>query len=331
MNQRVGPYEVLGRLGSGGLGVVYLASDTRNGEAVALKLLREQSADGVPARRLAREFQALAGLRHPGVVQVLEAGTDGDALYLAMEFVDGLPLRSWLDATYDAASWDGGRLVASERTAARTRRPVMLDDEPDSVPAARRRPVTPRTTGEMSAENLLLSPEERASLNRPLRRAKLRHALRQLLDALAFVHARGLVHRDVKPGNVLVAADGQVKLVDFGLVKVLSAGHITSAQGTVVGTYRYMAPEQARGEDVDARTDLYALGVLLFEALCGRPPFVQRQLSALIDAVLGQPAPDPRQINPEADPELSRLALSLLGKRPEDRPGSAAALLAELG
>ena len=120
---------------------------------------------------------------------------------------------------------------------------------------------------------------------------------------------------------MLVGPGGVVKLADFGLVKSTQAMGRTTAPGQVVGTYRYMSPEQALGEPVDARTDWYALGALLYELLCGRPAFPQTQPAQLVDAIGRHAPPPPQALLPEVDPPLADLALALLSKRPEDRPG----------
>jgi serine/threonine protein kinase len=163
----------------------------------------------------------------------------------------------------------------------------------------------------------------RAKLNDRDRIARLRHVIAQMCDGLACIHARGLVHRDVKPSNVLIAEDGVAKLVDFGLVKsTLSSGNTTAA-GRVVGTYRYMSPEQARGARVDGRSDLYSLGCLTYEMLCGRAPFIQQQTPDLLHAIVYQSPPPIHSINPGADSTLVAIAEKLLHKNPQARPSSA--------
>jgi serine/threonine protein kinase len=133
------------------------------------------------------------------------------------------------------------------------------------------------------------------------------------------VHARGLVHRDLKPSNIMVDDARRVRLMDFGLVKLSSdAAHLTQ-HGKVVGTYRYMSPEQACGEPVDARADLYSLGVILFELLCGRPPFTARRPSELWEQITSRAPPPVLSVNAGADPRLAACAERLLAKRPAER------------
>jgi serine/threonine protein kinase len=325
-------------VGRGGLGVVYHASHEATGEVVALKVLNQPAADTVAARRLAREFRALSEIEHRNIVRVLDAGVHEDYPYLTMEYVDGLPLRTYLEVSPDddhdyaprpppappedsaSGSMPGGRPAgdtSSSSAGVSAGALAWLDGEgePDSLPpGARQGPGT--NPG-------ILSPELVRSLNRPARVTRLRDVLAQLCDGLAFIHARGLVHRDLKPSNILVAEGGTAKLVDFGLVKLAQSTGNTTATGHVVGTYRYMSPEQAKSAPVDGRSDLYALGGVLYEMLCGHPPFTHQQTAALLQAIVYQPPPPVDAFNPYADPALVRIAMRLLQKAPAERYQSA--------
>lgn len=324
MPNRAGPYRLLSPVGRGGLGVVYRAVDERSGRLVALKLLNRPLSDQLAARRLMREFQALRPLAHRNVVRVLDAGVHDEVPYLAMELVEGLSLRAWLDS--DEPSCCGAPPSVTEpdpadETTETTATPLdWFEDEPDSLslptPARGVAPAGPLPTC------------ERARLNRPQRLARLCDAVAQVADGLAFIHARGLVHRDIKPSNILVAHGGCAKVVDFGLVKGCEGESETTATGAVVGTYRYMSPEQARGDAVDARSDLYALGGVLYELLCGQSPFCHTPPTALLGAILQQtPAPLER-LNPEAPSALGHIALRLLEKEPASRIQSASEVAA---
>ncbi|KFE63210.1 serine/threonine-protein kinase [Hyalangium minutum] len=156
-------------------------------------------------------------------------------------------------------------------------------------------------------------------LNRPERMGKLKDAMLQVCEALAYIHGHGLMHRDLKPSNIMVDEDRQVRLMDFGLAKFLADDAGLTADGRMVGTFRYMAPEQILGEPLDARADLYSLGVILYELMTGRTPFDAKTPSALWQQVLEvEPAPI-LGINLKGDPQLARVAHKLLRKEPDDR------------
>jgi hypothetical protein len=159
-----------------------------------------------------------------------------------------------------------------------------------------------------------------AALNRPERVARFKDALLQLCEALAYIHAHGLVHRDLKPANVMVDDDRRVRLMDFGLAKFLAAGdaEVTGA-GHIVGTYRYMAPEQLMAEKLDSRADLYSLGVVIYEMVTGRVPFSARSPLELWQQVLATEAPAVLALNPNADGQLARVAHRLLRKEASER------------
>ena len=261
---RIGRYEIVRRVGSGGMGVVYEARDTRDDSRLALKVLLPHAAeeqDGL--LRFKREFRALARLHHPNVVRVFDAGLDDDVAFIAMEFLDGVNIREYLTAI------EAG----------------------------------------------------------PARNAELRRCLAQVFAALAYIHARRIVHRDLKPENMLVGNDGRVKLMDFGVARLLKAP--TTSSG-LLGTFAYMAPEQVTGAEIDGRSDLYALGILLYEVLTGEYPFpVNPPAAALHHHVNSEP---PRIIEraPDVDPELAEMCHRLLKKDPLDRFQSADEALAYL-
>jgi serine/threonine protein kinase len=156
-------------------------------------------------------------------------------------------------------------------------------------------------------------------LNRPERVCRLKDSLLQVCDALAYIHAHGLVHRDLKPSNIMVDEDRQVRLMDFGLAKFLADDAGMTMEGRMVGTFRYMPPEQILGEPLDGRSDLYSLGVILYELLSGRPPFDAKSPVDLWHKVLETEPPPLLAINPWGDPQLARVAHRLIRKEPDDR------------
>src|SRR5712664_4721786 len=273
--------------------------------------------DASATRRLRREFDAVRHLHHPNIVRALDLGEVDGIPWLSMEFVDGMVLREWLVVA-------GKPKLLEPEPEADAPEGVDLDvlfEEPDSgaLLAAARGHKSRLETG----LEAMLTDQEQVEQNNPDRLHALCEALAQVCDGLSFIHARGLLHRDVKPGNILVRQDRRVTLVDFGLAKRMTDPEITD-HGHVVGTYRYMSPEQARGETLDRRSDLYSLGATLYELLAGRPAFPHRNQLELLEAIIHREPPDPSRINPGAPAALCSLAHRLLQKRPEDRPQNAA-------
>ena len=152
-----------------------------------------------------------------------------------------------------------------------------------------------------------------------------------VLSALEYSHAAGLVHRDIKPGNIMLTTDGKVKVMDFGIARALADSQATMTQtNAVVGTAQYLSPEQARGEQVDARSDLYSTGVVLFELLTGRPPFRGDSAVAVAYQHVSAIPPTPSSITPDVPEALDRVVMKALAKNRDDRYSSAAAMRADL-
>ncbi len=253
----IGHYEILRRLGAGGIGEVWLARDTELAREVALKLLNPAFGnDAEQVLRLKQEARAASKLNHPNIVTIYEIGEAEGTHFIAQEFVAGETLR---------------RAMAEKRIGAEDALGIAI----------------------------------------------------QVAAALDAANAANIVHRDIKPENVMIRPDGLVKLVDFGLAAQRDSG---SGSKVVMGTARYMSPEQAQGSGVDARSDLFSLGVMLHEMLSGAAPFTGATISETLRAIVKA---DPPPL-PESARGLEKIVRRCLEKRPEDRYGSAAELRVEL-
>jgi serine/threonine protein kinase/tetratricopeptide (TPR) repeat protein len=301
----LGPYEVEARIGSGGMGVVYRGRHRLTGKPAALKTVHVALPEQIAAFR--REVQVLAELEHPGIVRIIEQGLSSGTPWYAMELVEGRPLSALLRGPL--ASETEVVLGSSQRGTA----PLTED-------------LRPRRPGAAAAPQ----SGERYRDRPPL--TELLGIVRQVCKALGFLHAHGLVHRDLKPDNILIQPDGNPVLVDFGIV-----GHFGDKAGREVlkltrsaGTLAYMAPEQAMGRLVDARADLFSLGCILYECIVDELPFGP---SGLYDPSLPSP-PVPSNRVDGVSPELDRLVMGLLAKDVRERVGYAedvAAALDRLG
>jgi serine/threonine protein kinase len=259
-----GRYAVERMLGTGGMAVVYLARDEDLDRPVAIKVLDQRfAADEEFRERFVREARMAAGLAHPNIVSIYDAGEEDGTPFIVMECVAG----------------------------------TTLADE-----VARRK---------------RLPPDEVVDL-----------AL-QACGGLAHAHDAGLVHRDVKPQNLLLREDGVLKIADFGIARTAGATQLTQV-GTVLGTVQYLSPEQAAGEQVTASADLYSLGAVLYELLTGQPPRSFASLAEL-GARQGEPIAPVRELAPEVPEPLEDVVMRCLAKNPDYRPGSAAALAHQLG
>lgn len=288
---RVGPYEIVGVLGRGGMGVVYEAAESGLGRSVALKAIRLSDGNERFRARFVREGRAAAKLDHPSIVPVLGAGEDGDVLWYAMRLVRGESLD---------------RLLASmargpEPEAAAARRALERSGSDSDA-----RPIAGRSPAEQTAARLALD----------------------LARALDVAHAEGILHRDVKPGNVLVEDGGGALLTDFGLCKLEGDASLTS-DSDVVGTLRYLPPEAMRG-GADARGDVYGVGLILYELVALRPAFEADARHALVDRILHHDPAPLGQAVPGTSEDLGRIVRKATAKLPDERYPTAAALAADL-
>jgi serine/threonine protein kinase/cytochrome c-type biogenesis protein CcmH/NrfG len=282
IGKTVSHYRIVDKLGGGGMGVVYRASDTRLGREVALKFLPEEIAkDKMAVERFQREARAASGLNHPNICTIYDVDEFEGQPFIVMELLEGETLKHHI-----------------------TGKPMGVDE----------------AVGYAT----------------------------QIADALEATHAHGIIHRDIKPANLFVTKRGQAKILDFGLAKLapqkqrvgetvgatIAVGggmgdHLTTS-GSSIGTVAYMSPEQARGEDVDSRTDLFSLGVVLYEMVTGREAFGGTATAVVFDSILNRPPMPIARLNPNVPAELERLIGQLMEKDREKRIPTAAKLHSEL-
>jgi eukaryotic-like serine/threonine-protein kinase len=262
---RLGGYRVLGRIGAGGMGVVFRAEDPALRRVVALKVMRpEVAADPTAKARFLREARATAAVEHDHIVPIFQVSEDRGIPFLAMPLLRGESLSARLKAA-------GGPLPLFEV--------VRIG--------------------------------------------------REVAEGLAAAHEKGLIHRDIKPSNVWLEGNRRrVRILDFGLVRETTTGaagdETLTREGSMIGTPAYMSPEQARGDPVDGRSDLFSLGVLLYQMATGRLPFRTGSTVAVLTSVaIDTPSP-PIQVNPLLPAAMNDLIVELLNKQPGDRAASAA-------
>jgi serine/threonine protein kinase len=285
-----GPYVIEKQIGMGGMGVVFQAHHRTTFDSVALKKVRLRSPELLAAFR--REIHALAMLRHPGIVRILDHGTADDTPWYAMDLVSGQSLSQLLlgsDVPISGIQSTASRSRVLEGAAA-----TSFDNDGGGL-----MPAPPRTVSLPRADCLRLG--------------------RAVCRALSFLHGHGLVHRDLKPDNILIQADGTPVLVDFGLV-VQFGGREVLDVAQAAGTYLYMAPEQRLGRFVDARADLFSLGCVLYQCLCGVLPFGPARMPHDSSTTL---PPPPSTHNPSLGGDFDALLGRLLARDPKDRLGYA--------
>jgi serine/threonine protein kinase len=308
----IGSYEIVGVLGHGGMGVVYDAVHRVSGHRVALKTVTAAHRKHLTAIRT--EILALRSIRHPNIVAIIDEGLSESTPWFTMERIDGRTLR---DSNGDLWGLDPGG--PSQATIVRGATHDASGFTAPGHPTDR-------------APEISASPNVR-SLVAAGRLAEMLDLYRLLCESLAYVHRAGIVHRDIKPSNVLLRSDGTPVLTDFGLASRAfdaTGRDALDLVGRFVGSAPYVAPEQIRGEFVDARADLYALGCMLHETLTGRPPFLGATARSLLDQHLEQSPLPPSHWVSGVPHWIDALVLRLLAKRPQDRIGHADDILATL-
>jgi serine/threonine protein kinase len=264
-------YRITGKLGIGGMGVVYDAEDTRLPRRVALKFLPlELAGDPEASRRLQREAETIALLNHPNICTIFEIDEHEGSRFIAMERVDGINLKLHMART------------------------TLSDSEVIEI-------------------------------------------TRQVAGALEAAHEKGIVHRDIKPGNIMIGPAGMVKVLDFGLArrfKMPETGEVTLYGSTIpgrpLGTANYMAPERILQGPLDPRSDLFSLGVVMYEMATGRLPFAGASPAETVTNVLEQQPTPPTKLSPERSAHLERIVMRLITKDPDGRYQTARELLDSL-
>ena len=247
----LGRYRVLKELGRGAMGLVYLGKDPTIQRFVAIKTMRLDPADhddklqDVKARFF-REAESTGRLSHPNIVTIYDAGEENDLGYIAMELIEGIPLKQW------------------------ARKPNL-----------------------MPVNEVLLT-------------------VATVADALDYAHQQGVVHRDIKPANIMLTKDRVVKVMDFGIAKMASSSKTQT--NIVLGTPTYMSPEQIAGKKVDGRSDIFSLGIVLFELLTGQLPFTADNLSAVLFSIAHHPHPDIQTLRPDLPPMVQEIVDRALQK-----------------
>jgi serine/threonine protein kinase/Tfp pilus assembly protein PilF len=266
INQTISHFRITEKLGTGGMGVVYKAFDTRLDRPVALKFLSDKlTRDEHALERFRREARAASALNHPGICTLYDIGEQDGRAFIAMEFIDGETLRSRI-------------------------------------------------------QNKPLALEQTLKLGI------------QIAEALDAAHSEGIIHRDIKPANIFVSKRGQAKILDFGLAKLVPKGiaqsqddsdseisDSSSVAGIISGTPAYMSPEQVRGDNLDPRTDIFSLGLILYEMATGRQAFGAPTPGMIIEAVLTRSPATPRSIDPGIPPRLEEIIHKALRKNREQR------------
>lgn len=322
----IGDFRIERRLGAGGMGVVYQARQISLNRPVALKVLGQALSRPTDVSRFQREAQAAARLKHPAIAQVYFIGQDRHVCFMAMELIEGASLRKVLDrlGTTATAQSSLDSVVRDDLSQDGEAAAVRFDQptEDTSQPLPREKDV--------ADVNPYLSPQARELRTTPAYVRRVVEVIRDAAHALAHAHEQGVVHRDIKPDNLLLDRKGKIHLIDFGVARFFEDQAVTYT-GQLVGTPLYMSPEQVTGRGaIDARTDIYSLGLVLYELLTLKPPIEATNRENLLRTIVTKPLAPISWRNNAVPSDLERVVHKATQKDPDQRYASAADLAADL-
>jgi eukaryotic-like serine/threonine-protein kinase len=323
--KQLGDFRIEREVGSGGMGVVYEATQLSLRRRVALKVLSfAATLQKKQLQRFLNEAQAAAHLHHTHIVPVFAVGCERGVHYYAMQFIDGMSLAELLSQLRRDAQLSASD--APSRSPLSDSLPLTSVDDASECGSSSFRREIPKSVDQLSKKVSTLKSRDSGDFFRMIATW-----MRQAAEALAYAHDLGIVHRDVKPGNLMLDGGSHLWVTDFGLAQIRAAADLTQT-GDLIGTLRYMSPEQVSGDRqlIDHRTDVYSLGATLYELATLRPVYDGRTREALLQNVArGEPRP-PRSINRRIPLELETIILKATSRFPQDRYASAQALADDL-